>query len=106
MSLAEGRGTQLYYEVHGRGPAVLFVHGSGGHHAAWWQQVTALREEYTVITMDLRGFGCSRWEGEHDSAAFPGDIAAVLDAVAAGGARTGPCSSASRSGPPPRCGPP
>jgi 3-oxoadipate enol-lactonase len=85
MSLAEGDGTQLYYEVHGSGPAVLFVHGSGGHHAAWWQQVTALRDEYTVITMDLRGFGCSRWEGEHDSAAFPGDIVAVLDAVAAGG---------------------
>jgi 3-oxoadipate enol-lactonase len=85
MSLAEGRGTRLYYEVHGSGPAVLFVHGSGGQHAAWWQQVTALRDEYTVITMDLRGFGCSRWEGEHDSAAFPGDIVAVLDAVAAAG---------------------
>jgi 3-oxoadipate enol-lactonase len=64
---------------------VAFVHGSGGHHAAWWQQVAALRDDYPVITADLRGFGCSRWEGEHDSAAFPGDIVAVLDAVAASG---------------------
>jgi pimeloyl-ACP methyl ester carboxylesterase len=64
---------------------VLFVHGSGGHHAAWWQQVPALRDDYTVITMDLRGFGCSRWDGEHDSVAFPGDVIAVLDAVAAAG---------------------
>jgi pimeloyl-ACP methyl ester carboxylesterase len=78
-------GARLYYEVHGSGPAVLFVHGSGGHHAAWWQQVTALRGDYTVITMDLRGFGCSRWDAEHDSAAFPGDIRAVLDAVAEAG---------------------
>lgn len=85
MSWAENHGARLYYEVHGRGPAVLFVHGSGGHHAAWWQQVTALRDDYTVITMDLRGFGCSRWDGDHDSAAFPGDIIAVLDAVAAAG---------------------
>ena len=35
--------------------------------------------------LDLRGFGCSRWDGEHDSAAFPGDVIAVLDAVAAAG---------------------
>ena len=90
MSWAESNGTRLYYEVHGSGPAVLFVHGSGGHHAAWWQQVAALRGDYTVITMDLRGFGCSRWEAEHDSAVFPGDIIAVLDAVAAG---RGPASS-------------
>jgi 3-oxoadipate enol-lactonase len=85
MSWAASDGTRIYYEVHGSGPAVLFVHGSGGHHAAWWQQVAALRGDCTVITMDLRGFGCSRWEGDHDSAAFPGDVIAVLDAVAARG---------------------
>jgi pimeloyl-ACP methyl ester carboxylesterase len=88
VATTEASGARLYYEVHGqhgRGPAVLLVHGSGGHHAAWWQQVAALRDDYPVITADLRGFGCSRWEGEHDSAAFPGDIVAVLDAVAASG---------------------
>jgi pimeloyl-ACP methyl ester carboxylesterase len=85
VSWADHGGVRVYYEVHGRGPAVLFVHGSGGHHAAWWRQVTALRDCYTVITMDLRGFGCSRWDGDHDAAAFPGDVIAVLDAVASGG---------------------
>ena len=85
MSWAESDGTRIYYETHGSGPAVAFVHGSGGHHTAWWQQVTALRDSYTVITLDLRGFGCSRWEAEHDARAFPGDILAVLDAVAAAG---------------------
>jgi pimeloyl-ACP methyl ester carboxylesterase len=76
---------KIYYETHGSGPAVLFVHGSGGHHAAWWQQVAALSGEYTVITLDLRGFGNSRWESDHDARNFPGDIIAVLDAVAADG---------------------
>ncbi|HEX8971954.1 alpha/beta hydrolase, partial [Oryzihumus sp.] len=85
MTWADRDDVRLYYEVHGSGPAVLFVHGSGGHHAAWWQQVAALRGDHTVITMDLRGFGCSRWHGEHDARAFPGDIVAVLDAVAADG---------------------
>jgi 3-oxoadipate enol-lactonase len=82
MSWTDRGGARI---VHGNGPGVAFVHGSGGHHAAWWQQVTALRSDYTVITMDLRGFGCSRWDAEHDSTAFPGDVIAVLDAVAAAG---------------------
>jgi pimeloyl-ACP methyl ester carboxylesterase len=75
----------VYYEVHGTGPAVLLVHGSGGHHAAWWQQVAALSPSFTVITVDLRGFGNTRWDAEHDARNFPGDIVAVLDAVAAAG---------------------
>jgi len=73
---------QIYYETHGKGPAVLFVHGSGGHHAAWWQQVPALQDRYTVITMDLRGFGRSDSAlGEYDARAFPHDIAAVVEAA-------------------------
>jgi len=85
VSWADHDGVRVYYEVHGSGPAVAFVHGSGGHHAAWWQQVAALRDDYSVITMDLRGFGCTRWSGEHDARSFPGDIVAVLDAVAGAG---------------------
>jgi pimeloyl-ACP methyl ester carboxylesterase len=75
-------GTRIYYEVHGSSsPAVLFVHGSGGHHAAWWQQVPALAEKYTVITLDLRGFGRSdSGMDEFDSRVFPDDIEAVLEA--------------------------
>jgi pimeloyl-ACP methyl ester carboxylesterase len=42
MPYASSGDAKIYYEVHGAGPAVLFVHGSGGHHAAWWQQVAAL----------------------------------------------------------------
>jgi len=74
-------GTRIYFEQHGEGPAVLFVHGSGGHHAAWWQQVPLLSKTYTVITMDLRGFGCSdSGMDEFDSRVFPDDILAVLEA--------------------------
>ena len=85
MPYAPSADAKIYYETHGSGPAVLFVHGSGGHHAAWWQQVAALSGDYTVITLDLRGFGNSRWESDHDARNFPGDIVAVLDAVAASG---------------------
>lgn len=78
-------GTQIYYETHGDGPGVAFVHGSGGHHAAWWQQVPYLMDRYTVITLDLRGFGRSdSGMAEFDSTEFPHDILAVLRSAAAG----------------------
>ncbi|MFJ4935930.1 alpha/beta fold hydrolase [Streptomyces pseudovenezuelae] len=80
MSTVDSDGTSIYYERHGSGPAILFVHGSGGHHAAWWQQVAALRDEFTVVTVDLRGFGKSDSSmPEFDGQDFPGDIVAVLD---------------------------
>ncbi|PWI13973.1 alpha/beta hydrolase [Streptomyces sp. Act143] len=80
MPIADSDGTAIYYERHGNGPAILFVHGSGGHHAAWWQQVAALRDEFTVVTVDLRGFGKSDSAmPEFDGQDFPGDVVAVLD---------------------------
>ena len=73
-------GARIYYEVNGDGPAIVFVHGAGGNHAAWWQQVVALRGAYSVVTLDLRGFGRSDTDMEEfDALAFPGDILAVLD---------------------------
>ncbi|WP_329242990.1 alpha/beta hydrolase [Streptomyces sp. NBC_01478] len=80
MPIADSDGISIYYERHGSGPAILFVHGSGGHHAAWWQQVAALREEFTVVTVDLRGFGKSDSSmPQFDGQDFPGDVVAVLD---------------------------
>ncbi|WP_106397046.1 alpha/beta fold hydrolase [Actinocorallia populi] len=82
MGVALSDGTvRIYYEVHGSGPAIALIHGSGGHHAAWWQQVAALRDRYTLITIDLRGFGNSDSSmPEFDGQDFPGDVLAVLDA--------------------------
>jgi pimeloyl-ACP methyl ester carboxylesterase len=82
MPIASSDGVDIYYEVHGQGPAIMFVHGSGGHHAAWWQQVAALRDRYTLITVDLRGFGNSDSSmPEFDGQDFPQDVIAVLDAT-------------------------
>ncbi|MFE5244961.1 MULTISPECIES: alpha/beta fold hydrolase [unclassified Streptomyces] len=82
MPYVDSDGASLYYERHGSGPAIVLVHGSGGHHAAWWQQVAALRDEFTVVTLDLRGFGrteLSAPQTEFDGQAFHGDVVAVLD---------------------------
>jgi pimeloyl-ACP methyl ester carboxylesterase len=80
MPIAHSDGVAIYYERYGSGPPVLLVHGSGGNHAAWWQQVAELRTRYTVVTVDLRGFGKSESSmPEFDGQDFPGDLIAVLD---------------------------
>jgi len=79
MPAVDSNGTSIYYEVHGSGSPILFVHGSGGHHAGWWQQVAALRDEHTVVTLDLRGFGNSDADETYDSRSFPDDVVAVIE---------------------------
>jgi len=50
---------QLYYEVHGAGEAILFLHGGGGSIAGSWPSdyVTGLSRDFRVILVDSRGHG-------------------------------------------------
>lgn len=59
MPFVEARGRRIYYERHGEGPAVLFLHGAGSNAATWWQQLPAFSARHTCITMDIRCFGRS-----------------------------------------------
>ncbi len=70
----------LYYEVHGDGPALVLAHGAGGNHLVWWQQVPDFARDYRVITFDHRGFGRSH-DVPHGPGrrAFPLDLHALLD---------------------------
>src|SRR5712691_1010109 len=71
-------GFRLYYEdTGGTGPAVLFLHGAGGNHLSWWQQVPVFAEEYRCVTLDQRGFGQSP-----DAAGGPGPSALATGALA------------------------
>ena len=71
-------GFRLYYEdTGGPGPTVLFLHGAGGNHLCWWQQVPVFAEEYRCVTMDQRSFGQSP-----DVAGGPGPAALGADALA------------------------
>src|SRR5512132_1945515 len=71
-------GLRLCYEdTGGNGPTVLFLHGAGGNHLSWWQQVPVFAEEYRCVTVDQRGFGQSP-----DVAGGPGPAALATDAIA------------------------
>ena len=82
----EGRlpvaGADLYYDVEGRGPAVVLVHGFSLDGRMWDEQVVALRDVATVVRCDLRGFGRS----SEPSAGIPythsADLLALLDRLA------------------------
>src|SRR5439155_7956052 len=71
-------GFRLYYEdTGGNAPTLLFLHGAGGNHLSWWQQVPVFAEEYRCVTVDQRGFGQSP-----DVAGGPGPAALGADALA------------------------
>src|SRR5439155_21296035 len=71
-------GVRLYYEdTGGVGPTILFLHGAGGNHLSWWQQVPVFADEYRCVTVDQRGFGQSP-----DVPGGPGPAALGTDAVA------------------------
>ena len=59
MPKVQVNGIELYYEVHGDGPALVFAHGAGGNHLSWWQQVPVFSRRYCCVTFDHRGFGQS-----------------------------------------------
>ena len=79
MPTAPINGINLYYEVHGAGPAVLFAHGQGGNHLSWWQQVPVFAQHYTCITFDSRAFGLSHDLDNRGRRAFGEDAIALLD---------------------------
>lgn len=77
--------TRIAFDVNGAGTPVLLLHGGGGSRNDWHEQgyVARLAEEFTVISVDLRG------HGESDKPTDPAmyttqkmgqDILAVADA--------------------------
>jgi 3-oxoadipate enol-lactonase len=79
MAFLSVSGTDLYYEEHGKGPAVVFAHGAGGNHLSWWQQVPAFSRSYRCVTFDQRGWGLSLNGHDAGPAALVDDLRALLD---------------------------
>lgn len=52
-------GTRIAYDVTGNGPALMLLHGAGKERRDWHKlgYVKRLQQDFTVITVDLRGSG-------------------------------------------------
>ncbi len=55
---------KIFARSHGAGPPVLLLHGFGETHIAWRKIAPALARRFTVVAMDLRGYG---WSAVPDS---------------------------------------
>jgi pimeloyl-ACP methyl ester carboxylesterase len=89
MSYANNQGVNIYYEVEGQGPALVFAHGATGNLDAWrnYGYVDRLKNHYTLILFDLRGHG--RSDKPHAVEAYhyrlqASDVIAVLDTLQVG----------------------
>src|SRR5574341_431922 len=79
MPIAEINGASIYYEEHGKGFHVVFVHGAGGNHMSGWQQVPETGRHYRCVTFDQRGWGLSLDSDGAGASALVGDLAGLLD---------------------------
>lgn len=79
MPLTQFNGIDFYYESHGEGEAVTFLHGAGGNHMSWWHQVPHFSQTYRCITIDHRGFGRSTDPQGAGTARFADDLEALLN---------------------------
>ncbi|MEH6944722.1 alpha/beta fold hydrolase [Bacillus sp. JJ722] len=55
----------IFYNVEGDGPVILFLHGLGGNANNWYYQRKYFASNWTVISLDLPGHGRSEGEDIH-----------------------------------------
>ena len=83
----------LFYEVRGNGPPVVFLHPFPCHHEFWHPVAVALESHYRLILPDLRGHGDSEiGEGPAFMAKHARDMVRLLDAAGIGKAAFIGCS--------------
>jgi pimeloyl-ACP methyl ester carboxylesterase len=79
-------GVEIYYEVHGEGPALLLTHGFSSTSQMWAGQVEAFSKDHKLITWDMRGHGQSDYPSDpaqYSEAHTVADMTAILDAEGA-----------------------
>lgn len=86
MPFASVNGARLYYRQQGDGPDIVFLHGAGGNHMVWWQQVAEFARDHRVTTYDARGWGLSEGDMAVGRAAFATDLLALMESLGIDGA--------------------
>src|ERR1700733_10990282 len=85
MSFLELPRCSLFYEVDGNGPPLLLVHGGSCDHDDWRYQVASLRDEFTVVAVDLRGHGASIADpADCTVGRYASDIHELIEAIGLG----------------------
>lgn len=76
-------GIDLFYDDHpgprDDAPVIVFLHGAGGNHLSWWQQVPHFRTQYRCVTIDHRSYGASTDPKDEGWARYGEDLVGLLD---------------------------
>lgn len=80
MPVVQCDGADLYYEDHGHGQLIVFLHGMAAGLRYFEPQLTGLSEEFRTVAFDFRGQGRSeRTELGHTLPGHARDLRAVLE---------------------------
>ena len=81
MGKTSARGFEMAYDDAGSGPAVVLLHGYPFNRSMWREQAEILKNDYRVITPDLRGLGESGVPDDSQATIdeMVRDVAALLD---------------------------
>jgi pimeloyl-ACP methyl ester carboxylesterase len=77
-------GVNVYYEVHGSGPALLLSHGFSATREMWRGQIAPLSRHHQLILWDMRGHGRTDSPDDpnvYSEEATVADMASLLDAA-------------------------
>ncbi len=82
MPTVAADGATLYYELYDEAgadaPTLVLLHGVGGNHASWYQQIVAWRSRFRLLVPDARGFGNSSDPQRLGRDRFVEDLALLL----------------------------
>ncbi len=73
--------TELYYEVHGEGDAIVFAHGWLNNSSIWKSQIEYFSNRHKVVVYDQRGHGNSdkQPEGNYSISQMSYDIRSIIE---------------------------
>ena len=83
---ADNNGVKIHYVKTGSGPLVVMIHGFPDYWYSWRAQMEALKDNFTVVAMDQRGYNQSDQPEGVAAYAMPNLVADVAAVVAAEGA--------------------
>jgi 3-oxoadipate enol-lactonase len=81
MPKLEVNGETINYLKVGRGPVIAFIHFLGHFSYQWREQIDLLKDRYTCIAYDQRGFGFSTHNRPWTAESSATDLKGVLDAL-------------------------
>ena len=82
MAFATVNGIQMYYEINGTGPTVIQIGGAVNGHEGYSLITPHMKEHFTVIDFDHRGYGQSdRPDQKYTMETWVDDMAELLNVL-------------------------